>query len=73
MVGTKVIAEFLDCLNMYDPDTCYRLYSEFDDDGSLKRIVECEEKCECDDEGIYGVTKEHDEFCRKNCVCIEWG
>jgi len=78
-VDESVIEEFLDCIDDVgsDPRTCYEMYREFDD-GTLKKILECVEKCRCEDdfeEGILvpvGVSKEYDKFCRENCMCIDW-
>lgn len=71
MNSIELVYEFLECVDMYDVDTCEKLYKDLDRDGKIKKTIECLKRCECIDEEITGVTPMDDDFCKKNCVCVE--
>ena len=81
MMG-DVVLDFAECVLMHhDVDECYDLLKMFVvNDEELRELEEvarltklCWERCDCDDfEGEpLPVEDEYEEFCKKNCVCIE--
>ena len=74
MPSDAVVEEFLECIELnQDAGLCYNMYKGLDDDGTLKRIKECLERCVCydDDKVAHGEIENDEEFCRDNCGCIE--
>ena len=77
-----IVDDFADCILMHhDVDECYDLLKTFvDDEEELRKLEEiarttklCWEKCDCDEfeYEAWAADEEDDEFCKKNCVCIE--
>jgi len=63
--------EFVECIELSDDiDLCHRMYPDI----PLKVVQVlkmCDELCDCDDFGIWGVKPEYQDFCERNCVCVE--
>jgi len=69
--SSEYYEEFLECLELYDDiDLCHKIYPEI----PLKVVQVlkmCDSLCDCDDFGISGVKPEYEDFCQRNCVCVE--
>ena len=72
-----IIDEALECYELYGARECMEVYRR----AGVREAVEflektrlCEERCDCPDESVEaeGATPEWREWCRRNCVCLDY-